>query len=244
MNLLSQLTSAELLPGSDTVALRDPTAIWHEGELYLYYTKVVNPPEGPRWTIEERRTRDLQTWSEPRELFPFDPHLNYSSPGNIVKDGDEFVLCIQTYCTENGEKYGNDRCRLFTVRSRDLQTWSEPEWLAVKGPDVAREDAGRMIDPYLIQHEGKWWCFYKQNGISASTSADLKTWHYEGRVNAGENPCILPAADGYLMFHSPKDGIGVLKSTNLSHWEPYCEDLFLGQKDWPWAMGRITRPMP
>lgn len=240
MNLLNLLTSPVLLPGDDTVALRDPAAIWHKGELYLYYTKVVNLPEGARWTIEERRTADLKTFTPPRQLFPFDPALNYSSPGNIVRDGDDFVLCFQTYCTENGEKYGNDNCRLFIARSRDLETWSEPEWLAVKGDDVSREDAGRMIDPYLIRHDGLWWCFYKQNGISLSTSPDLRHWQYRGRVNAGENPCILPVQDGYLMFHAPHNGIGVLKSADLTHWEPFCQDFFLGQESWNWGKGRVT----
>ena len=33
---------------------------------------------------------------------------------------------------------------------RDLENWSKPELLRVKGPDVPREKMGRMIDPYLL----------------------------------------------------------------------------------------------
>ena len=48
--------------------------------------------------------------------------------------------------------------------------------------DVQREDMGRMIDPYLIRDKdepGKWWCFYKQNGVSYSWSHDLENWTFK-----------------------------------------------------------------
>ena len=71
--------------------------------------------------------------------------------------------------------------------------------LRVKGPDVPVEAMGRMIDPFLLQDAadpGKWWCFYKQNGVSMSLSRDLKQWTYFGRTEAGENACILMDGDG------------------------------------------------
>lgn len=36
---------------------------------------------------------------------------------------------------------------------------------------------GRMLDPYLFADKdepGKYWCFYKQNGVSCSYSRDLR----------------------------------------------------------------------
>ena len=61
--------------------------------------------------------------------------------------------------------------------------WGSPELLHVKGPAVSQADMGRMIDPYLLEdvaERGKWWCFYKQDGVSASSSQDLREWRYEG----------------------------------------------------------------
>lgn len=128
------------------------------------------------------------------------------------------------------------------MRSKDLVEWDEPELIAVKGPDVAREDMGRMIDPYLIEDKdepGKWWCFFKQNGASMSWSNDLKTWTYFGRVDAGENVCLLIEADDYVLFHAPKNGVGIKRSKDFQSWTDHGL-LVLGQAEWPWAQGRLT----
>jgi hypothetical protein len=128
------------------------------------------------------------------------------------------------------------------MRSRDLENWSEPELLRVKGDDVPSEDMGRMIDPYLIEDKdesGKWWCLYKQNGASISFSNDLKSWTSFGRVEAGENVCVLVENDEYVLFHSPKNGMGVKRTKDFQTWTD-CGLLTLGQKDWPWAAGRLT----
>ena len=97
------------------------------------------------------RSCDLVHWSAPRKLTPRDRSLNFSSPGNIAERGGEYVLCLQTCCRENGEKYGNERSRIWTMRSRDPEIWDEPRPLMVKG-DMPLEDLGRMIDPFLRNH--------------------------------------------------------------------------------------------
>lgn len=234
------LNSPILMKGSDECAYRDPAVICDKGVFHLYFTYVDNCEGGPWLFLAERTSTDLIHWSDLRLLTPRDKRLNYSSPGNVIRDGDEWVICFQTYCRENGEKYGNENCRLFTMRSKDLQTWSEPELLRVKGPDVPREDMGRMIDPYLLRAGDEWWCFFKQNGVSFSKSRDLKTWEFVGRADAGENACVVPFGQGYRMFTSPFDGIRVMDSLDLKTWHPASEDLFLGQAQWPWAQGRIT----
>ena len=99
-----------------------------------------------------------------------------------------------------------------------------------------------MIDPFLLEDKdepGKWWCFFKQNGASMAWSSDLKHWNYSGRVDAGENVCVLLVKGEYVMFHSPGNGIGVKRSRDLKAWR---NDglLTLGQEDWPWAKGRLT----
>ena len=42
-----------------------------------------------------------------------------------------------------------------------------------------------------------------------------------------------------MLVHSPANGIGIKRSTDLVNW--YDECLYtLGQRQWPWAQGRIT----
>ena len=69
--------------------------------------------------------------------------------------------------------------RIFLMRSDDLVHWDDPELLRVKGDAVPREEMERMIDPYLLEDKdepGKFWCFYKQAGVSLSWSRDLVHW--------------------------------------------------------------------
>ena len=188
------------------------------------------------------RSRDLKAWSKIVILTPRDKRLDFGSPGDVVRFGDRWVMCLQTYPRPNGERYGNRDSRIWTMESDDLERWSEPELLAVKGPAVARAEMGRMIDPYLFHDKDdakKWWCFYKQNGISKSWSYELKTWTYAGHTSAGENPCVIVDGGEYVLFHSPKNGIGVKRSRDLETWQDEGV-LALGQKDWPWARGRLT----
>ena len=173
---------------------------------------------------------------------PRDQNLNFGSPGNIIRDGDQWVLCLQTYPRPNGERYGNQDARIWTMRSKDLETWGKPVLVRVKGPEVPVEQMGRMIDAYLLEDKdepGKWWCFYKQRGMSMSWSHDLTTWTYAGRTSAGENACVIIDGDDYVLFHSPGNGIGVKRSDHLTQWRD--EGLLtLGQRAWPWTQGRLT----
>lgn len=139
---MNALTSPILLRGDDVTAYRDPAAVLLSGVCYLYFTYVDNRPGGPWLYLAERRTRDFVHWSDLRLLTPKNKALNYSSPGSIVRDGADWVICFQTYCRENGEKYGNANSRLYTMRSRDLERWSEPELLRVKGDSVPFEPWG------------------------------------------------------------------------------------------------------
>lgn len=249
--LLDSLSSPILFKGDGATAYRDPAALYHAGRFYLFFTLVTSDPASGvvHMVTAASQSVDLVSWTAPRPLTPRDPARNYSSPGNVVRIGSEWVLCLQTYPRPSGEKYGNGSSRLWIMRSADLETWSTPELLRVKGPNVPDERMGRMIDPFLLQERGvegngtgKWWCFYKQNGVSASWSDDiLATWHYAGRAESGENVCVLPdtGRGGYVMFHSPDNGIGMMHSHNLTHWENIGFTT-LGQADWEWAQGRIT----
>ncbi|HVM60119.1 MAG TPA: hypothetical protein VMV72_04565 [Verrucomicrobiae bacterium] len=232
-----------IIRGGPTAWYGDPAAIYTDGVFRLYYTFGRPEPDGRfyMYTAVSKST-NLVDWTEPRILTPRGLNLNFSSPGDVVRFGGEWILCVTSYPRPNGERYANDTARLWIMRSRDLENWSEPELLKVKGTDVPVEQMGRMIDPYLLQDKddpGKWWCFYKQNGVSLSWSRDLKTWNYWGHVDAGENVCVLVEDGEYVMFHSPKNGIGVKRSKDLKTWRDDGLTI-LGQKDWDWAHGRLT----
>src|SRR5262249_2377539 len=126
-----------------------------------------------------------------------------------------------------------------------LEHWNAPELIRVKGPDVAEKDMGRMIDPFLLQDKdepAKWWCFYKQSGaVFYSWSHDLQTWTpIQGPVAAGENPCVIVDHHEYVLFYSPRNGIGVKRSRDLKEWRAIGEPITLGQTNWPWAETRLT----
>jgi len=242
-NPFSAIRSPIILRGNATTAYRDPTVIYHDGWFRLFFTLVkIEPDKGPFSYTAWSKSRDLVKWSEPAIITPRDQNLNFGSPGNIIRHGDRWVLCLQTYPRPNGEKYGNASARIWTMRSNDLETWEPPELIRVKGPNVPRGSMGRMIDAYLLEDKdepGKWWCFYKQNGMSRSWSRDLSTWTYAGRTSAGENACVLVDGNEYVLFHSPGNGVGVKRSNDLAEWRD--EGLLtLGQKTWPWAQGRLT----
>jgi len=237
------LRSPILLKGDAVTAYRDPTAIYHDGVFHLYFTVCRMEAEGAFWYLGHCRSRDLATWSNVERLTVRDRNLNFSSPGNVIRLGGEWIICFQTYPTPNNETFGNRTARIWIMRSKDLQRWGEPELLRVKGPDVPVDKMGRMIDPYLVRDKdvpGRWWCFYKQRGVSLSRSDDgLRTWTYVGRHPAGENACVLVQGNEYVLIHSPRNGIGIKRSKDLKAWRDEGVHT-LGQADWPWAQGRLT----
>lgn len=247
--VLSSLKSPVLFHGNEKTAYRDPAVLFHNGTFYLFFTLVETEEDGMicMYTATSESS-DLVSWSPPVKLTVKDQNLNFSSPGNIIRYGDEWLLCLQTYprpgCRANQPVvYGNRDARLFIMRSKDLANWSHPELLRVKGPQVEIEDMGRMIDPYLLEDKdepGKYWCFYKQNGVSMSYTRDFKTWTFAGHTESGENTCVLAENNRYIMFHSPSNGIGIKKSDDLVNWTDWGDLITLGQSGWDWAKGRIT----
>jgi len=236
-----------LLRGDAQTAYRDPAVYYHRGVFYLYFTLVETEADGAVFLYLAMTTsRNLVDFTPIRKLSPRDAAKNYSSPGNIIHFNDQFRLCCQTYCRENGEKYGNANSRIWLLRSHDLLHWSEPELMMVKGPDVSCAQMGRMIDPYLLEDKdepGKFWCFFKQNGVSRSWSYDLQNWSFAGRSDSGENVCAMVVDNEYWLWHSPENGIGLMRSRNLVNWDHVRGSITLGQHKWPWAQGRLTAGM-
>ena len=245
---LSRIPDVRIFRGDAKTTYRDPAVFFEDGVFHLFFTlgRVEDGDRTYSYTAQSEST-DLIHWTPPRILTPRGQHLNYSSPGNVVRDGEDRVLCLQTYPTPGATAgktvYANATARLFTMRTRDWKTWTEPELLKVKGDDVPVGDMGRMIDPYLLRDRddpGLWRCFYKQNGVSFSTSRDLRHWTFVGKADAGENVCVLLEKGRYVMFHSPQNGIGVKTSGNAVDWKDEGPVLTLGPKEWPWSSGRIT----
>ncbi|MHC4260435.1 MAG: glycoside hydrolase family protein, partial [Planctomycetota bacterium] len=182
----SAIKSPIILKGDETAAYRDPACIYHNGIFRLFYT--YNLTEADRktyWVTAFSKSRDLVRWTEPKIITPTDRNLNFASPGNVIRCGGDWILCLQTYPTPKGEKYGNKNCRVWIMRSKDLEDWGPAELLRVKGPDVPFEKMGRLIDAYLIEDKdkpGKWWCFFDDNAANMSYSYDLKTWTYFNRI--------------------------------------------------------------
>jgi hypothetical protein len=240
---LARIPAPVLFRGDPRFAFRDPAVHYHDGVFRLFFTLVEREPDGRYFLyLAASRSRNLADWTEPRRLTPRDQALNFSSPGNVVRHNGRWVLCLQTYPTPGNELYGTEAARLWTMTSSDLDTWGEPELLRVKGPDVPVAEMGRMIDPFLIRDRtdsSKWWCVYKQNGMSRSWSRDLASWTWAGSARAGENACLLDGGEDYLLFHSPANGIGLKRSRDLVEWQD--EGLLdLPQAQWPWAGGRLT----
>lgn len=246
---LAALPSPILLRGNDRAAYRDPAALYHDGTFHLFSTLVRTEADRRIYSYTVHSTsRDLGSWSEPRIITPRGQDLNYCSPGNVIRFQGEWVLCLQTYPRPDyhrGDRlrWATGDARIFTMRSKDLREWGQPQLLRVKGADVPRENMGRMIDPYLVRDTsdpGTWWCFYKQRGVSMSSSRDLANWVYAGHTPSGENVCILVQGDEYVLLHSPGNGIGMKRSKDLKAWRDVGGLITLGQKDWPWAETRLT----
>ena len=241
---LMALESPILLAGNERIAYRDPCVFRRNGTFHLFFTLVETETDGSVFLyVATTETRDFRLFSPIRKITVRDQRCNYSSPGNVLEFGGLYHLCFQSYCRENGEKFGNERCRLFRSSSPDLRCWSPPEIIPVKGPDVQENQMGRMIDPFWFfdrKDPGKIWCFFKQNGISYAWSRDLKKWNFIGRMDGGENVCVVIADSRYHLWSSPKNGISLQTSRDLEHWEPEGRLITLGQNQWEWARGRLT----
>lgn len=120
---LDKLGSPVIFRGDSRNAYRDPMLMCGDGCFRLFFTKVEIEPDDRVFSYTAwSKSRDLVTWTQPVKFTPRDQNLNYGSPGNIVRDGDEWVLCLQTYPRPNGERFGNETSRIWTMRSKDLET--------------------------------------------------------------------------------------------------------------------------
>lgn len=95
--------------------------------------------------------------------------LNFSSPGNVIRVGNQWVLCVQSYPVLPGQAWGSEDSRLWLLRSRDLDTWRAPEPMHPVGCQANWTSSSRQIDPYLVTFQGRTWCL-KRLSSSAKIS--------------------------------------------------------------------------
>jgi hypothetical protein len=238
---------APLLPAEPGIARRDPAALEVDGTMHVFHTVVRTTASPPELWIEVTTSDDLRSWTPPRRVTP--PGPNFSSPGNILRWGDEWVMCLQSYPIRPGEQYGDGSCRLWLSRSTDLALWSDPEEFGIDGPDRSL----RRIDPFLVVDGDRVLCLHKAVGqIAALQSTDLEVW---SPVRGGEpvfpasltpdgctieNPAVVRDGDAWILFFSAVRegrGIGVARSSDLEHWSP---GRYLDLPPLPWAPGGPT----
>ncbi|MCM1115028.1 MAG: hypothetical protein NC397_05980 [Clostridium sp.] len=223
---------------TEKYAFRDPAAYIFNGEIYVFFSLVINENDNQYFCVAVSKSKDFENWSEPKILTEKDTSKNYSSPGNIIEYNGAYYLCIQTYPRPNGEKYGNENSRIYTMKTTDFENWSQPKLIQVKG-DIPEEEMGRMIDPYILKDNDKFICFFKQNGVSFSESKDMKAWEFKGYTDCGENVCVIKEADEYIIFNSPENGINLLSTKDFRKFNS-LGTVYLNQKNKPWAKDRIT----
>ena len=262
---LAAIPGPVLLAGDRETAYRDPLLHYHAGIFRLFCSVVrAQPDRRDRFHVGVTESRDLRAWSPLRAVTDPDDRRNFCGPGGIVRHQGRWVLCLSSYPQPDVEA-----ARCWTMTSPDLRAWQEPRALQLKGPAIPVRHTGRALDPYLFRDKDdgqRWWCCYKHGGVllgrahglgfggvpippdalllqsmQLSFSRDLEQWTPYAQTDAEENYCVLvdAAAGEYVLIHSPANGIGIKRSTDLVHW--YDECLYtLGQRQWPWAQGRIT----
>ena len=226
--------------GTPEVAHRDPAIHYHDGVFRVFYglVRLMDPPEQGRVTFQLAviKSNDLIHWSEPRTLTPLDDDLNLTDPGNIVRFGDQWIMTVENYRTPFSPSGGLETTRCWLMRSDDLESWSEPELMLLKGPEVPDAQMGRCICPCLFPDRNdpdKWWCTFKQGGftvaparrlafggtdmprrslllqsLNLSWSYDLRHWTWFTRADSEESYCMLTEEDGYVLIDSPDNGVG------------------------------------
>ena len=229
-----------IFDGSEALAYRDPTCFLFEGKYHLFFT--VSEKDGGYLynRVGHSVSSDLKTFSEPELITEKDNLKNFCSPGNVIQRGGEYFISVTSYPMPvpfDVCPYANGEARLFFIKTSNFRGFSSPLRIYPKGKDAL--DEGRMIDPFVLENDGCYHLFFKQGGVSHSISCDLEHWEYSGKTSGGENVCILPFQDKFIMLHSPQNGIGVKESYDLEQWTD--KGLYtLDQDKWDFASGRLT----
>ena len=81
-----------IFEGNDRYAYRDPACCMVDGVYYLFFT-VSEKQEGYMYNyLGMSKSTDLKQWTEPRILTEKNLKTNFTSPGNIIKKGEEYAI--------------------------------------------------------------------------------------------------------------------------------------------------------
>lgn len=94
---LEQLDSPIVFKGDDKTAYRDPAILVYQNTLYMFFTLVRTENDSIFSYTAMSSSSNLKDWTPVNILTPRDQNLNFCSPGNVIRYGDEWVLCLQTY---------------------------------------------------------------------------------------------------------------------------------------------------
>lgn len=231
--------------GNQKIAYRDPACFYADGCYHLFFT-LSQKESGYMYNfVAKSDSIDLKNWSKPQILTKKDRTKNFCSPGCVLPYQDQYCLCITSYPLlkpYRKDSIADQTARLYLMYTKDFSVFSEPELIHPKGENYTFEEEGRMIDPFLLENKdvpGEYLLFFKQNGVSLSSSRDLKRWSFCGRAEGGENACVLVRNGEYFLIHSPENGIGMKRSSDLIHWIDLGVTT-LWQEESPWADGRLT----
>ena len=257
------IPSVIVLKGDSKTAYRDPLLHYHHGIFRLFCSVVILDSTGKSsFYIASLESTNLVSWTQPKAITKISEINNFCGPGSIIFFRNSWVMCLSSYPHPN---VTDARC--WTMSSNNLDSWSEPQPMQLKGSNIPVKSTGRTLDPYIFRDKDssqKWWCFYKQGGIlinqahslafggmttppdtlllqslNLSYSYDLKNWTPYTTIDGEENYCVILDNNEYVLIDSPGNGIGVRRSRDLVHW--YDECLYtLGQREWLWAHGRLT----
>ncbi len=100
---LSAIDSPRLFAGNDTLAFRDPAAIYENGVFHLYFSLVRIENDSIFSYVATSTSVNLKDWTEPRILTERDQNLDYSSPGNVIRFGGRM---IDPYLIEDKDEPG------------------------------------------------------------------------------------------------------------------------------------------
>ncbi len=215
----------------DKIHLRDPAVLVHDGKIHLWFTYY--DPKARTWHIGQSATKDFIEYEDIRIVSPD----GYASPGNVIRVGDEWILCYQQY-----RRWPHYLC---IARSKDLVTWSKPEGIFNTGPDNTWNIDRRTIDPFIVAADGRYYCYYTgstrwgrksgHNLIGVAVSDDLFHWrdhspkapvigvdHEWEEPDGNENNWIIRHKGRWFMVYSASlrhQKIAYALSDDLIHWE-------------------------
>ena len=238
------------LDETSDAAVRDPALFWHDGVFRCLHTALGRRQGAFGLSVDLTESVDLVHWTQPWRVLSSE--MNFCSPGNVIRVGERWLMCLNSYPLDPSGARGAEIARLWLAESDDLLVWRHPRPMC---PESFHKTGRRQLDPFLIPYEGRFWCLYNAGkGLSLIVSDDLYVWHEVNRDQpvygpadtpdfAGvEKPWVVFDGQEFVMFYSVRRaqrGIGTARSRSLVRWR---HTGYLDIPPLPWAPGGVSGP--